>query len=330
MRRREFIAGLTGLTATLPLASRAQQGNRMRRLGVLMSFAENDPGIAAEMAVLRQGLAERGWIEGQTIEIIVRWAGGNNEFIEAMAKEMVGASPDVLLTRTTPATAALQKETRTIPIVIVNVTEPAEQGFVQSLARPGGNITGFSNFEALVGSKLLELLREIDPGITRVLVIYNPQTAPFAGSYLRPLEAAAARLAIEATVVQVQSPSEIEAAMRTFARQQHGGLVVIPDVFTIVHRDLVIGIAGQVHLPAIYGSPFFVEGGGLMAYAVDPVDQMRRAAGYVDRILRGEKPADLPIQQPVKFQLVINKTTAKALGLEISPTLGVLADEVIE
>jgi putative tryptophan/tyrosine transport system substrate-binding protein len=243
---------------------------------------------------------------------------------------MVGASPDVLLTRTTPATAALQKETHTIPIVIVNVTEPAEQGFVQSLARPGGNITGFSNFEALVGSKLLELLKEIDPGITRVLVIYNPHTAPYAGSYLRPLEAAAARLAIEATVVAVQSSSEIEAAMTQFAQEQHGGLVVIPDVFTIVHRDLIIGLAERGRLPAIYGSPFFARSGGLMAYAVDPIDQMRRAAGYVDRILRGDRPADLPIQQPVKFELVINKRTAKTLGLEISPTLLVIAGEVIE
>jgi putative tryptophan/tyrosine transport system substrate-binding protein len=247
-----------------------------------------------------------------------------------MAKEMVGASPDVLLTRTTPATAALQKETRVIPIVMVNVTEPAAQGFAQSLARPSGNITGFSNFEALVGSKLLELLKEIDPGITRVLAIYNPETAPFAGLYLRPLEAAAAKLTIEATVVPVQSPSEIEAAMTTFARQQHGGLVVIPDSFTMVHRDLITGVARQVRLPAIYGSPIFVQSGGLMAYAVDPLDQMHRAAGYVDRILRGDKPADLPIQQPVKFQLVINRRTAKALGLEISLTLGILADEVIE
>jgi putative tryptophan/tyrosine transport system substrate-binding protein len=191
-------------------------------------------------------------------------------------------------------------------------------------------ISRVSNFEALVGSKLLELLKEIDPGITRVLVIYDPETAPFAGLYLGPLEAAAARLAIEATVVRVQSPSEIEAAMTTFARQPHGGLVVIPDYFTIVHRDLIVGVAGQVRLSAIYGTPFFVRSGGLMAYAVDPVDQMRRAAGYVDRILRGDRAADLPVQQPVKFQLVINKRTAKALGLEISPTLGVLADEVIE
>jgi putative ABC transport system substrate-binding protein len=329
MRRRDFIAVLTSLPAALPLAAQAQ-GERLRRLGVMMSVNEDDPGFGPEMAALRQGLAERGWIEGRTINIVVRWAGGSTELIEAVAEEMVRANPDVLVARNTPATAALQKRTRTIPIVIVNVTEPAEQGFVQSLARPGGNITGFSNFEALVGSKLLELLKEIDPGITRVLVIYNPQTAPFAQSYLHPLEAAAARLAFEVTIAPVQKPSEIEAAMTGFARRRHSGLVVIPDIFTIVHRDLIIGLAERERLPAIYGSPFFARSGGLMAYAVDTIDQMRRAAGYVDRILKGDSPADLPIQQPVKFELVINKRTAKVLGLEISPTLLVVADEVIE
>jgi putative ABC transport system substrate-binding protein len=302
----------------------------MRRLGVLMSYAEDDPEVRPEIAALRQGLAEHGWIEGRTINVVVRWAGSNIEAMEAMAKEMVGSSPDVLLSRATPTTAALQKETRTIPIVLVNVVEPVAQGFAQSFARPGGNITGFTNFEASVGSKMLELLKEIDRGIARVLAIYNPQTAPFAGSYFRLLEGAAARLRFDVTAVPVQSPSEVDAAITAFARQQGGSLLIIPDAFTIVHRDLIIELAGRLRLPAVYGSLYFTKSGGLMAYASDPRDQMRRAAGYVDRILRGERPADLPIQQPIKFQLIINKRTAKALGLEISPTLLIIADEVIE
>jgi putative ABC transport system substrate-binding protein len=295
-----------------------------------MPYAEDDPEARAEIAALRKGLAEHGWIEGETIITAVRWGSSNPDGIEALAKEMVGSNPDVLLSRSTPATAALQKETRTIPIVLVNITEPVTQGFAQSFARPGGNITGFTNFEASVGSKMLELLHEIDRGIARVLAIYNPQTAPFAESYLRPLEAAAATLGFEVTAVPVRDPSELGAAMTEFARQPGGGVVVIPDVFTVAHRDQIVALAGRLRLPAIYGSAYFTQSGGLMAYAVDPRDNMRRAAGYVDRILRGDRPADLPIQQPIKFQLIINKRTAKALGLEISPTLLVIADEVIE
>jgi putative tryptophan/tyrosine transport system substrate-binding protein len=329
MRRREFIAGL-GSAAAWPVVARAQQSDRMRRLGVLMAYAEDDPDAGAEVAALRQGLAEHGWIDGQTISIVVRWSGINTDALEGLAKELVGSSPDVILARTTPTVAALRKETGVIPIVMVNITEPVAQGFAQSFARPGGNITGFTNFEASVGSKYLELLKELDRGIARVLVIYNLRTAPFAGSYLRPLEAATAKLGIEVTAMPVQSPSEIDTAVTAFARRQGGGLVVIPDSFLVAHRDLIIELAARLRLPAIYGNLIFPQKGGLMAYGSNPQDQMRRAAGYVDRILRGERPADLPIQQPIKFQLVINKRTARALGLEISPTLGVLADEVIE
>jgi len=329
MRRREFIAGLGGAAAWSAIAQ-AQQGERIRRVGVLMAFNENDPEGQAEIAVIRRALAERGWIEGRTIDIAVRWPGGNIELIETFAKELVGLKPDVLLSRSTPTTAALNKESRVTPIVFVNVAEPLEQGFVQSLARPGGNITGFTNLEASVGSKMLQLLKEIDPRIVRIVVIYNPQAAPFAGSYVRPMESAAASLSVETIVMPVQSDSDIEAAMTALARQPGGALVAVPDSFTAQRRDLIIALAGRERVPALYGLLYFARNGGLMAYAVDPLDMIHRAADYVDRILRGAMPAELPVQQPSRFQLVINLKTAKTLGLEVPPNLLAIADEVIE
>jgi putative tryptophan/tyrosine transport system substrate-binding protein len=316
--------------AVWPFVARAQQGERMRRVGVLMSLPDDDPDAQAEMAALHQGLAEYGWIEGRTIDVSVRWAGGNIDLIESSAKELVELKPDVLLSRSTPATAALKRGSAGIPIVFVNVSEPVEQGFVQSLARPSGNITGFTNFEASVGSKMLQLLKEIDPQIVRVAIIYNPQTAPFAGSYVRSMERAAASLGIETIATPLQSDSDIEAAMTASARQSGGGLVAIPDSFTIGRRDLIIALAERMNLPAIYSSPYFARSGGLLVYAVDARDLMHRAAGYVDRILRGTRPGELPVQQPIRFISVVNLKTAKALGLTVPPNLLAVADEVIE
>jgi len=328
MRRREFIAGLGG-AAAWPLVARAQQADRVRHVGALMN---GDPGDAVgqgDLMAFRQGLMELGWIEGRNIDIELRWPGGDVERAQTFAKELVGLRPDVLLVRTTPAADALKKETSTIPIVLVNVVEPVEQGFVQSLARPGGNITGFTNFEESVGGKMLQLLKEVDPRIKRVAVIYNPQTAPFGGLYFRSVESAASVLAVEPVTMLVQSAADIEAAITAFARQPGGGVVAIPDSFTVHHRDLLIALAAHNRLPTIYAYNQ-ASIGGLMTYTVDTRDLMHRAAGYIDRILKGEKTAELAVQQPARFNLVINLKTAKALGLTVPQTLLVAADEVIE
>jgi putative ABC transport system substrate-binding protein len=329
MRRRQFIT-LLGGAAAWPLAARAQQPGRMRRIGVLMNSVNDDPDGLAEMAALRQELAEHGWIEGRTIGIEVRWPGGNIELTEVLAKELVGLRPDVLVSRTTPATVALKKESGIIPIVFVNITEPVEQGFVQSFARPGGYLTGFTNFEASVGGKMVQLLKEIDPRIGRIAVIYNSRTAPFAGLYLHSVESAAPRLGIEAITMLVQNEVDIEAAITAFSREPGGGLVAIPDTFTRQHRELIIALAARNRLPTIYSYSESTAIGGLMAYAADAHDLMRRAADYVDRILKGAKPAELPVQEPAKFQLVINLKTAKALDLTVPPSMQQLANEVIE
>jgi putative ABC transport system substrate-binding protein len=329
MKRREFIT-LLGGAATWPVTAIAQQAERMRRVGVLMNSVNDDPDGLAEMAALRQKLAEHGWIEGRTIGIEVRWPGANIELTEALAKELVGLRPDVLVSRTTPATVALKKESGIIPIVFVNITEPVEQGFVQSFARPGGYLTGFTNFEASVGGKMVQLLKEMDPRIGRVAVIYNSRTAPFAGLHVHSVESAAPGLAIEAVTMLVQNEADIEAAITTFSRQPGGGLVAIPDTFTRQYRDLIIALAARNRLPTIYSYSESTAIGGLMAYAADAHDLMHRAGDYVDRILKGAKPADLPVQEPTKFQLVINLKTAKALELTVPPNLLAIADEVIE
>jgi putative ABC transport system substrate-binding protein len=330
MKRRAFITLLGGAATAWPLAAHAQQANRVRRVGVLMNVVENDPGGVAEMADLRQGLAELGWVEERNIHIDFRWPGGDIERAQALAMELVELKPEVLLARSTPTTAALKRASASIPIVFVNVTEPVEQGFVQSLARPGGNITGFSNFESMIGGKWLQLLKEVDPRIARVAIIFNPQTAPFAGLFLRSVEAAAPGLAVEVAAMPVQSDADIETAMTAFARRPAGGLVAIPDSFTGEHRDQVIALAARNRLPALYANLVSTPSGGLMAYAVDARDLMHRAAGYVDRILKGDRPSELPVQQPAKFELSINLKTAKALGLTVPQSLLTIADEVIE
>jgi putative ABC transport system substrate-binding protein len=329
MRRRDFIA-VVGGAAAWPVVACAQQSGRMRRVGVLMNVVENDPGGVAEMADFRRGLAELGWVADRNINIEFRWPGGDLERAQALAKELVDRKPEVLLARSTPTTAALKRESDSIPIVFVNVTEPVEQGFVQSLARPGGSITGFTNFESMIGGKWLQLLKEVDPMIARIAIIFNPQTAPFAGLFLRSVEAAAPGLAVEVTAMPVQSDTDIETAMTAFARRPTGALVAIPDSFTLQHRDLIIAAAARNRLPALYANLVSTPSGGLMAYAVDTRDLMHRAAGYVDRILKGEKPSELPVQQPAKFELSINLKTARALGLTVPQSLLSIADEVIE
>jgi ABC-type uncharacterized transport system substrate-binding protein len=332
MRRREFIAGLGGVPASSllrPIAAWAQQGER-RRVGVLMNVVQDDPGGQTEVTALRRGLTELGLIEGRNIQLDFRWPGGDIERAQSFAKELVALRPDVLIARSTPTTLALKRETGTVPIVFVSVVEPVESGLVESLARPGGNITGFTSFEGSIGGKCVQLLKEVDPRLTRVAVIYNPQTAPYSRLFLRSVQEAARGFAVEVVDMPVESDTAIERAMTGFAQQPGGGLVSIPDSFTGQHRDVVIAMAARLRLPALYQTPVWTPSGGLIAYAVDTIDLMQRATGYVDRILKGTRPADLPVQQPVKFQLSINLRTAKALGLDLSPMLIARADEVIE
>ncbi len=331
MRRREFIAALGGAVAAWPSVLRAQQGDhRIREVGVLMSVVPDDPAGDADIAALRQGLDDLGWMDGRNVRLHVRWPGGDVERVRALAKDLVDLKPDVLVARSTPTTMALRSETDAIPIVFVNISEPVESGLAQTLARPGGNVTGFSNFESSIGGKWLQLLKEVDPRISRVGLIYNPQTAPFAGLFLRSVQSAAPLLSVQAVGLQVETAADIETALATFAREGGGSLVAIPDSFTTEHRHLIIALAARYRLPAVYAISSATRSGGLISYSVDTRDTMRRAAGYIDRILKGAKPADLPVQQPTQFSLSVNLKAAKALGLEIPPSLVATADEVIE
>jgi putative tryptophan/tyrosine transport system substrate-binding protein len=330
MRRREFLTLVSGAAAAWPPAVQAQQAGPMRHLSVLMALPDGDPGGEAEIAGLTNGLRELGWVESRNIRVDYRWPGGDVERARAYAKEAVALKPDVLLARSTPAALALKAETRTIPIVFVSLPEPTSSGLVETLARPGGNVTGFTNFEGSIGGKLLELLKEVSPGLKRVAIIYNPDTAPFAQSYLRSAEAGAAALGVELKSSPVQSDAEIETALSAVAEQPSGGLVIIPDAFLLQRRDMIVSLVNHHRLPAIYATRPWTRSGGLMAYAVDTVDLMRRAASYVDRILKGTKPADLPVQQPSKYEFSINLKTAKAVNLDISTNMLALADEVIE
>jgi putative tryptophan/tyrosine transport system substrate-binding protein len=329
MRRREFISGL-GSAAAWPLVARAQQPQRLRHVGVLMNVVQGDPSGPAEVAALLRGLMELGWIQGRNIDVEFRWPGGDIERVNTFAKELVGLRPDVLVGRSTPGTVALKQESSTIPIIFVNVTEPVEQGLVESLARPAGNVTGFTNFEASIGGKWLQLLKEVDRRIARVAVIYDPQTAPFTELILRSVESAGRTLAVEVVAMPVLSDAEIEAEFAIFAREPSGGLIAVPDSFTMQHRDLIIALAARHRVPAVYTNLASTPLGGLMAFAVDTRDLMQRAATYVDRILKGANPGDLPVQQPARFQLSINLKAARAIGLDLPPTLVAQADEVIE
>jgi putative ABC transport system substrate-binding protein len=327
--RREFVTLLCG-AATWPLPVRAQPGERMRRIGVLMSTNQSDPESPSRVAAFQQGLAMLGWITGQNVRIEYRWPQGEPARMKVLARELVELQPDVILASTTPSTEALMRETRTIPIVFVVVSDPVGSGFVASIPRPGGNITGFTNIESTLGGKWIQLLKEIAPRVRRVGLMFNPETAPFAAYYVRPFEAAAPSFAIEPITKPIRTDSEIELALTDLGRESTGGLIVLPETFTTVHRRPIISAAARNNVPTIYPFRYMASNGGLIAYGIDLVDLYRRAAPYVDRILRGTNPADLPVQAPTKFELVINLKTAKALGLDTPPTLLAIADEVIE
>jgi putative ABC transport system substrate-binding protein len=330
MRRREFIT-LLGGAAIWPLAARAQQTDRVRRIGVLMAIEADDPLRASYVGALLEGLRTFGWVEGRNIQIKYGWAGGNVDRMKKLAKELAASRLDAILAHTSPATLALKNETTTTPIVFVTVTEPVTQGMVKSLAHPGGNITGFTNFEFSMGGKWIQILKEIVPETNRATVMFNPDTAPGAGDiFLRSIDASAKSLAIEVTAARVRDPAEIEAAISAISNSSSAGLIVPPDVFLIVHRGKIIELAARYRVPTIYQYDYFARDGGLVSYGVDVPDLFRRAGSYVDRVLNGVSPADLPVQAPTKFQLVINLKTAKALGLTMPPTLLSSADEVIE
>jgi len=327
MKRREFITLLGGAT-TWPLAARAQQPTRMRRIGVLMGIANDSEGQSRNAAFL-QGLKELGWTDGSNVTIELRWVAGDSGRMQDYAAELVGLAPDVIMVGTTAASAALRRETRSIPIVFAQVTDPVGFGLVSSLARPGGNITGFTSFEYAIGGKWLQILKEIEPKVDRTAVIYNPDD-PASVGYLQAIEAAAPTLGVRPTLAGIRDAIEIEPVIKAFAKTPNGSLLVVPALLVAVHRERIISAADQYGLPAVYPYPFFAASGGLISYGVETTDLYRRAASYVDRILKGEKPAELPVQQPNKYELVINMKTAKALGLTVPPSLLTRADEVIE
>jgi putative tryptophan/tyrosine transport system substrate-binding protein len=331
MKRREFIALLIGPAALRPRTAPAQQSTQYRRIGMLIGYAENDPETQARLLAFRQTLDHLGWTEGRSVLIEYRFAPASPDQAQDFAKELVAMRPDVLVSNSTPATAALLRETRTIPIVFVGVSDPLGSGFVASIARPSGNATGFTNFEPSLIGKWLEMLKEIAPAIVRVAVIFNPKTAPDRGSFfLDPFERIARSLAIEPIAANVSDDAEIQSIFAKIGGEPGGSVIVMPDAFTTVHRQLIIQLAAKHRLPAIYPYRYEAVDGGLLSYGVDTVDLLRRAAPYVDRILKGEKPADLPVQAPTKFDLVINLNTAKALGLTIPHSMLLRAAEVIE
>jgi putative tryptophan/tyrosine transport system substrate-binding protein len=329
MRRRDFIAIFSG-AAVCSLATGAQQPERVRRVGVLNAFPEDDPVNRASVAAFAGALEQLGWVEGENIRIDYRFAAGDPTLFKTYAAELVGLSPDAILASNTPAVAALRQQTRTIPIVFVRVTDPVGQGFVQSLARPGGNITGFSVYDAPLMGKWVQLLKEVAPCVTRVAVIFNPDTAPYAALLNRGIETGAPSLRMTATFAPVHDDAGIEDAIAAQARAPGGGLIALPDSFTTSHRDVIITAASRHGLPVMGATDVFPRAGGLMSYGFDLVGQYPQAASYIDRILKGAIPADLPVQQPTKYLLIINLKTAEALGLKVPERLLALADEVIE
>jgi putative ABC transport system substrate-binding protein len=328
MRRREFIS-LLGGAAAWPLAAHAQQGERMRRIGVLMNTSADDPEGQARIAALHQGLQEWGWILGRNARIDVRWDTVDADSGRRYAAELVALASDVVLASASAAMGALQQTTRTVPAVFVSIIDPVGAGFVESLARPGGNATGFALFEYTLSGKWLELLKEIAPGVTRAAVLRDPAVGSGTGQYAI-IQAVAQSLGVELRPTDVRDPGEIERAIVAFAQVPNGGLITVGAPSAGVHRNLIIALAARHQLPAVYPIPYFARSGGLIAYGPDIVSSYRRAAGYIDRILKGEKPADLPVQAPTKYELVINLKTAKALGLTVPDNLLARADEVIE
>jgi putative ABC transport system substrate-binding protein len=329
LRRRSFITLLGGAGVAWPIAAQAQQGDRVRHIGVLMPFDENDPEGKLRYSAFTQALADLGWTAGRNVRVDVRWDGGDINRIRALAHELVGLQPDIILAGGIPPTVALQRETRTIPIIFAGVSDPVASDIVARLDRPGGNITGFANHEATLGGKWLELLSETAHDLKRAAITFNPDTAPV--SALMPsFEAAARSLKVAPIVAPVHSDAEIETAIISLGHEPGGGLVVMPDAFMVAHRAPIISAAARNNVPAVYSNSLFARDGGLLSYGPDLVDNLRRAATYVDRILRGEKPGDLPVQFPTKFEMVVNLKTAKALGLEVPPSIRLRADELIE
>ncbi|MGB8036551.1 MAG: ABC transporter substrate-binding protein [Pseudolabrys sp.] len=331
MKRREFIKVVGGAAASWPLAVRAQQRDEVRRIGVIVNVAADDPEAQASVAAFKQAMQQLGWSDERNLQIDFRGAAGDPEKMQAFAKELVGLKPHVILSRSTPVTAALLRQTRAIPIVFTVVSDPVGERFVESLARPGGNATGFTNVESSLTGKWLELLKEIAPRVKRVAFLFNPKLAPGGGLYYtRLIEAAAPSFAVTPTVAPVHGAADIERAIGEFVREPNGGLVVLPDATTLVNRKLIIALADRHRAPAIFAFRVIVAEGGLMSYGIDVVDQYRQAAVYVDRILKGAKPAELPVQLPTKFVMSINLNTAKKLGLDVPLLFQQRADEVVE
>jgi putative ABC transport system substrate-binding protein len=331
MKRREFITLLGAAAVTRPRYAQAQ-GGRVRRIGVLIGNAEHDPQVVAGVAAFKTALQEFGWIDGRNVRIDYRFAAADVDRIQTFAKELVVLQPDLLVGGTTPVVAALQRETKTIPIVFVIVSDPVGSGFVSSLPHPGGNITGFINIEATLSGKWIEMLKEIVPRVTRVALLFNPDTAPYFAFYQQPFDAAARSNGIEPMATPVHTAADIERVIASFSNGPNAGLVIMPDSFMATRPifDLVISLAAHNRLPTIYPYRYMIAAGGLVSYGIDGTDLYRRAPDYIDRILKGAKPADLPVQLPTKFELAINLKVAKALGLDIPPTLLGRADEVIE
>ena len=329
MRRRDFITLIGSTAAAWPRAAHAQQPERVRRIGVLMSFGANDPEAQSRAAAFENGLRQLGWVRGHNLSIEYRWA-DNSDVLRTYATELVGMAPDLILVNSTPATAALQEQRQAVPIVFTQVTDPVGEGLVLNLAHPGGHVTGFTSFEFSIGTKWLEMLKEVAPRVMRVALIFNPETAPFAELFWRPVEAAAPSFAIVAISAGAPTFADLESMVDKFAREPNGSLMVLPDVSTLNYREALIGLAARHRLPTVYPFRIFAANGGLLSYGTDVNDVFRRVASYVDRLLKGADPGKLPVQSPNKYELVINLKTAKALGLELPPKLLALANEVIE
>jgi putative ABC transport system substrate-binding protein len=329
MKRREFISLLGGAAAAWPLAARAQQSKRMRRVGALMPYAANDPQAQTRNAAFLQGLQQLGWTVGANVQIDYRWAAGNEDDTRKYAAELVALAPDVIFVAGSAAVGPLHRATRTVPIVFAVVPDPVGAGFVDNLARPGGNITGFTPYEYGIGAKWLEVLKQVAPSVTRAAVLRDPAITAGIGLW-GAIQSVSPSFGVELRPVDVRDAGEIERAVSSFARSPNGGLILTGSALAIVHRDLIIALAARHRLPAVYYERYFAAAGGLISYGSDSAEQFRLAAGYVDRILRGEKPADLPVQAATKYELVVNLKTAKALGLDVPATLLARANEVIE
>jgi putative ABC transport system substrate-binding protein len=330
-RRREFISLLCGAAVAWPCSPMAQQSDQIRRIGVLMELAASDAQARSNVAALQRGLHELGWVEGSNLRIDYRWAPDDAVLVWKFAKELVELRPDVIVARSTPVVATLLGQTRSIPIIFVAISDPIGEGFVASMAYPAGNVTGFTNFESSMTGKWVELLKQIAPDVTRIGFLFNPQTAAGGGSFfLHAVDAAVSTLKVQANMALVHDDEEIEGAFTALAGEPGAGAVLLPDIFTVAHHQLVVALAARYHVPTVYPYRFMVERGGLISYGVDIDNLFERAATYVDRILKGANPAELPVQAPTKFELVINQRTAKTLGLTVPYTLLAGAEEVIE